>query len=262
MSKNKLNDVTISKAIIETFSKKMVERLKSDVVIVGAGPAGLAAGYYLAKKGVKVTLFERKLSVGGGMWGGGIMLNEIVVQAEGKKILDEFKVPTKKYRSNYFTADAVTAVTTICSKATLAGLQVFNLMSVEDVMLKNGKVTGLVINWSAVDSAGLHVDPITVEADFIVDATGHPCEVSHILQDKAKINLNTETGGIMGESPMWADRGEEQMTVNTKEIFSNVYVAGMAANAVSGSPRMGPVFGGMLISGKCVAQTIAKSLKK
>jgi sulfide-dependent adenosine diphosphate thiazole synthase len=42
------------------------------------------AAYYLAKAGKNVTVFERKLSVGGGMWGGGMMFDRIVVQDEGK----------------------------------------------------------------------------------------------------------------------------------------------------------------------------------
>jgi len=261
MPKTTLNDVTISKAIIETYSKKLVNYLTTDVVVVGAGPAGLTAGYYLAKAGVKVSLFERKLSIGGGMWGGGIMFNEIVVQALGRKILGEFGIETKKYKEGYYTADSIQAVSTLCSKATLAGLKIFNLMEVEDLMIKHDVVRGLVINWSTVSMANLHVDPITIESKFIVDATGHPCEIARLLERKSKIKLATETGGVIGEKSMWAEIGEKSMTANTKEIFPNVYAAGMAANAVFGSPRMGPIFGGMLISGKRVAELITKRLK-
>jgi len=39
-----------------------------------------------------------------------------------------------------------------------------------------------------------------------------------------------------------------------------LYVTGMAANAVMGAPRMGPIFGGMLLSGKKVAELIAEKL--
>ena len=92
-----LDDIKISKAIIESFNKKLVAALDVDVAIVGAGPAGMVCGYYLAKAGIKTVLFERKLSVGGGMWGGGIMLNEIVVQDEGKRILDEFGIRSSRY---------------------------------------------------------------------------------------------------------------------------------------------------------------------
>ena len=38
--------------------------------------------------------------------------------------------------------------------------------------------------------------------------------------------------------------------------------AAMAASAVSGTPRMGPIFGGMLMSGKKVAEEIIAKLKK
>ena len=69
-----------------------------DVAIGGGGPAGLTAGYYLAKAGLKVALFEKKLSMGGGMWGGGMMFNKIVVQEESKRILDEFGIGTKNMK--------------------------------------------------------------------------------------------------------------------------------------------------------------------
>ena len=48
---------------------------------------------------------------------------------------------------------------------------------------------------------------------------------------------------------------------NTKEIYPGLYVCGMAASAVSGTPRMGPIFGGMLLSGKRVADLIIERLK-
>jgi thiamine thiazole synthase len=47
---------------------------------------------------------------------------------------------------------------------------------------------------------------------------------------------------------------------NTKEAFPGVFVAGMAANATFGSFRMGPIFGGMLLSGEKVAELIDERL--
>ena len=110
----KLQDEKISKIIIERYLKKFINNLNQDVIIAGAGPAGLTTAYYLAKNGFKVSIFERKLSIGGGMWGGGMMFNEIVVGKEGKKILDEFDVTCEKYEEGYYTADSVEAITTIC----------------------------------------------------------------------------------------------------------------------------------------------------
>ena len=256
----KLDEIQISKAIIETYSKKLTDALDVEVAIVGGGPAGLCCAYYLAKKGKKVALFERKLSIGGGMWGGGIMFNEIVVQKEGKRILDEFKVRTKLYKTGYYTADSVEAVSTLCSKTSQAGAKIFNLMSAEDVMIRKNRVCGLVLNWSSVEMANLHVDPITMRAKYVVDSSGHPSEITQIVQRKTNIKLKTKTGKAIGEGSMWADVAETMTLKNSKEVCPGLYVAGMCANAVFGGPRMGPIFGGMLISGKKVAQDLLQRL--
>jgi len=251
-----LDDIKISQAIIERFSSKLLDILNCHVAIVGGGPAGLTAAYYLAREGRKTVLFERKLSLGGGMWGGGIMFNEIVVQSGGREILDEFGVKTTPFGEGYFCADSIEAVATICSVTSKAGARIFNLFSVEDVRMADGRVDGLVINWSAVELAQLHVDPITVGARYVVDATGHAAEIAHIIQDKGGCELKTPTGKLMGEGPMCAEVGERLIVENTKEVFPGVFAAGMACNAIFGAPRMGPIFGGMLMSGKKVARLI------
>ncbi len=257
-----LDDIKISRAIIESFMEDFIDYTDIDVAIGGGGPSGLVAGYYLAKAGLKVALFERKLSIGGGMWGGGMMFNKIVVQEESKRILDEFGIGSQKYEDDYYVADSVECVSTLCSKATQAGLKIFNLISIEDVMMKESKdVAGLVLNWSAVEMGRLHVDPLTIRTKAVIDATGHDCEVVKVVERKVGPKLNTETGTIIGEKPMWAEVGEKALMDNTKEVYPGLYVTGMAANAVYGSPRMGPIFGGMLLSGERIAQILIEKLK-
>jgi thiamine thiazole synthase len=255
-----LDDIKISKAIIEGYMNDLLDYTEMDVAIGGGGPAGLTAGYYLAKAGFKVALFERKLSMGGGMWRGGMMFNKIVVQEESKRILDEFGIKTTEYEE-YFVADSIESVSTLCSRACQAGLKVFNLIEIEDLMIKDKGVEGLVLNWSAVEIAGLHVDPLTVRSKAVIDATGHPCEVVKIVQEKTGPELYTSTGKIMGEKSMWAEKAENTVTNNTGEVYPGLYVTGMAANAVHGSPRMGPIFGGMLLSGEKVAQMLIEKFK-
>ncbi len=251
-----LSETIVTRAITERYLKKFLDCVELDVAVVGGGPAGLVAAYFLAKAGRKTAVFERKLSVGGGMWGGGIMFNEIVVQEEGREVLGLFGVRTELYAPGYYTADAVEAVSTICSQALRAGARVFNCISVEDVMIRKGVVTGLVLNWSPVEMAGLHVDPMTIAAHRIIDATGHATEVLRVIERKADVKLNTATGCVMGERSMWADRAERLTLENTRLICPGVYVAGMSANAAFGGPRMGPVFGGMLLSGRKAAEMI------
>ena len=256
-----IDEIIISRAIIERFMQKFNSCLEVDVAVVGGGPAGLVAAYYLAKHGYKVSLFERKLSIGGGMWGGGMMFNEIVVQEEGKRILDEFGVRSALYHDGYYTADAVESVSTICSKTVQAGATIFNLMSVEDVMVRNERVVGLVLNWTAVEMAGLHVDPLAMRSGYVIDATGHDTEVIRVIERKVDAKLLTPTGRIMGERSLWAEVAEQKTLENTTEVFPGVFVAGMSANAAFGAYRMGPIFGGMLLSGEKVATLIAERLE-
>ena len=255
-----LDEIKISRAIIESYKDKLLRYLDTDVIIVGAGPAGMCCGYFLAKANKKVAILERKLSVGGGMWGGGIMFNEIVVQDKAKGILDEFGIKARIYEKGYYLSDSIESVSSISAKTVRAGVKIFNLMSVEDVLVRKNRVWGVVINWTAVEMANLHVDPITMKAKFVVDATGHAAEVVHIVEKKSGIRLKTKTGKIMGEKSMWAEVAEETIVKNSKEVCPGLYVCGMSANAVFGAPRMGPIFGGMLLSGKKVAEDLIRRL--
>ncbi len=59
---------------------------------------------------------------------------------------------------------------------------------------------------------------------------------------------------------MCADSGERAVVEHTGEVYPGLYVAGMAAGAVHGAPRMGPIFGGMLLSGRKAARLILRDL--
>ena len=258
-----MDEVIISRAITESYIKDLVDAMELDVAIVGAGPAGITAAYYLAKERVKTAIFERKLSIGGGIWGGGMMFNKIVVQPEGKEILDEFGITSIEYQKDYWVANAIELASTLCSQAVKAGAKMFNLVGIEDVVIREAdRVSGLVLNWSPVSLAKLHIDPLAIRSKLVIDATGHDSEVCRLVTEKVGGKLKTATGKIMGEKSMWAEIGEKMVPENTKEIYPGLIVAGMAATAVSGSPRMGPIFGGMLLSGKKAAQLAIELLKQ
>jgi len=258
-----MDEVIISKAITESYIKDLLDAMEVDVAIVGAGPAGLAAAYYLAKEKVKTAIFERKLSAGGGIWGGGMMFNKVVVQAEGKEILNEFGIATTQYQKGYYVANAIELASVLCSQTIKAGAKIFNLLTVEDIVIReNDRVSGLVLNWSPVSMANLHIDPLAIRAKLVIDATGHDCEICRLVTEKVGGRLRTATGKIIGEKSMWAEIGEKMVSENTKEVYPGLIVAGMAASAAFGSPRMGPIFGGMLLSGKKAAQLAMELLKQ
>lgn len=250
-----LNEVTISRAILEEQHRALIDHLEMDAAVIGGGPSGLACAALLGGRGVRCALIEKKLSIGGGMWGGGMMFPRIVVQEEARRLLDRFNIAYKEFEEGYYVAKSVEAVSKLTAAACDAGVEFFNLTTVEDVMVRgDGRVGGLVINWTPVDMAGLHVDPLTMACTYTVDATGHDAMIARMVERK---------GGelrVKGESFMWAERAESQILAHTKEVFPGLFVTGMAANAVAGECRMGPIFGGMLLSGERAAELVAERL--
>jgi thiamine thiazole synthase len=260
----KIDDTKVTGAIVEQFLHDFLDITELDVAIAGAGPSGLIAARYLAKAGVKVAIFERNLYVGGGMWGGGILFPKIVIQDEAKKIPEEAGVKLRPAGKGYCVADSVEMVSKFTAAAVDAGAKVVVGFNVEDVMIgEKDRVVGVVINWGAVELARLHVDPVGIRARVVIDATGHDSEIARIVQRKIPgARFPTRSGGVMGEKPMWAAVGEAEILKNTREIYPNLIVTGMAANTVFGSPRMGAIFGGMLLSGRKAADEALKMLKK
>ncbi len=250
----------VSTAILETYFKKLRDSLNVDAAIVGGGPSGLVCAETLAGMGKKVALFEKKLAPGGGMWGGAMLFNQIVVQKEAIHILDEYGITHEHFEGDYYTCDSVEATAALIYRAKKAGVTIFNGVAIEDVVFLNEKVSGLVINWTPVMHMGMHVDPMVVMAKTVLDGTGHPCEITQVVANKNGIKLDTPTGDVAGERSLAVGEGEKATVENTREIFPGLFVSGMAANGVHGAFRMGPIFGGMLLSGKKAAKIMAESI--
>ncbi|MCD6415592.1 MAG: thiazole biosynthesis protein [Planctomycetes bacterium] len=248
-----MEEIEITRAIVETYTQRLNEALESDVIVVGAGPAGLAAAYFLAKRGLRAVVLEKRLSTGGGIWGGGVGKNIIVVK--DAEVLDEIGVDWEQ-RGELLTAGAIQLAAALTYRAEQAGARILNLMQVEDVIVKQGHVLGAVVNATPIMMARLHVDPICMAARNVVDATGHDAELVNMLRRKLP---DFYPHGI-GEGFMDVEPAERGVVERTGEVFPGLYVSGMSVCAVYGLPRMGPIFGGMLNSGRKVARLIAEAL--
>ncbi|MBN1569365.1 MAG: thiazole biosynthesis protein [Acidobacteria bacterium] len=249
-------EVDVSRSILDAYHGKFQQALQSDVVLVGAGPSGLVAAWRLAQNNLRVVILEKRLSPGGGIWGGSLGMNEVVVQKEALPILQEAGVRNRA-GGRLFTADAMELASALCLKSLHAGAILLNLMMAEDVCVRGGRVTGVVANRSMLGES-LPIDPIAFSARTVIDATGHEAYLANCLQKRGLLKNSLDR--LPGEGPMDASSGERFVEESVSELYPGLWMTGMSVCASMGGPRMGPIFGGMLLSGVRVANMVLQSL--
>jgi thiamine thiazole synthase len=255
---HKISESQITRAIVGEFTKWFDEYIISDVIIIGGGPSGLMAARDLARNGFKVLIVESNNYIGGGFWIGGYLMNTLTFRAPSQEILDELGIPYKKFEDGLFTADGPNACSKLISAACDAGARILNMTKFDDVVLRNNKVEGAVVNWtpvSALPRAITCVDPIALEAKAVIDATGHDAYVCRSLEKRNLLKLQTF-------GPMDVNSSEDLVVEKTGQVFPGLFVCGMAAATVYGIPRMGPTFGAMLYSGRKVADEVTAFVKQ
>ena len=82
-------EAEVTRSIVSEFAKQFEAYIESDIVIIGAGPAGLMAGKCLCEAGKKALIVERNNYLGGGFWIGGYLMNKVTVRTPADRILDE-----------------------------------------------------------------------------------------------------------------------------------------------------------------------------
>jgi thiazole biosynthesis enzyme len=248
-----ITEAAISKAIIESYHRKLARQIECDAIVVGAGPSGLVAASHLATAGRRVTIIEKRLSPGGGIWGGAMGMNEVVVQEAALPILAAAGVRPAPYAGGLHVVDAAELACSLCLQAIRAGAVLLNLVVLEDLCVRDAKVTGIVANRTTIAGA-LPVDPIVFSAGVVVDATGHEAVAVEQLRRRGLLNPDL----ARGEAPMDASAGESFVVERVAEVYPGLWVAGMSVCATFAGPRMGPIFGGMLLSGKRAAEMILR----
>ncbi len=253
----------LTSLLAQDAAKRISELANTEVAIAGGGPAGLTLAWLLAEKGVKVTIVERMLGLGGGMRGGSSLLPSMIVEdGVPKELLSRAGVKLEKTLVDglYF-VDPVEASVKLAAKALGAGARVLVGWHVEDLIVKehNGKlkVSGLVVVISPSVDAGWHVDPLYIESKATVDATGHDGTLLRLLEKRIPGSIK-----VPGMGPMNVWKGEDQVVEKTGMVYPGLYVTGMSVAEAYNTYRMGPVFGGMLASAYKLAGILLDELKK
>lgn len=249
-----VDEAVITRTIVKEYLEEFLDYTESDVIIVGTGPSGVLASKYLAKEGLKVLMLERQISVGGGMWQGGMLYPKLVVEAPANKLLEQEGIRLKEVEDGVYVASSHEVTSKLVASAIDSGVKIFNSIEVKDLVYRETGVAGVVINWHTASMLPDYVrcvDPLALKSKVVVDATGHAAECAAIARKKLGLRIQEPL-----EGSMWAKEAEKATLDNTCEIYPNLFVCGMAANSTSGSPRMGPLYGAMFLSGVKVAELI------
>jgi len=205
------------------------------------------AGKELASKGIKTLIVERNNYLGGGFWIGGYLMNTVTIRSPGQQILEELNIPYDEFDKNLFTTSGPHACSKLIASACDAGVKILNMTSFDDIIFKDDKVKGVVVNWTPVSSLPRQitcVDPIALESKLVIDATGHDAVVVKKLEERGIIDK------LPGHGSMWVEKSEELVVEKTSMVHPGLIVVGMAVSTTYGLPRMGPTFSSMLFSGK------------
>mmetsp|Transcript_94777 Transcript_94777/g.163582 ORF Transcript_94777/g.163582 Transcript_94777/m.163582 type:complete len:178 (+) Transcript_94777:1026-1559(+) len=147
----------------------------------------------------------------------------------------------------------------------------FNATVAEDLIIKPREdgtmaVGGAVTNWSLV--AQHHgdqscMDPNVLESKVMISACGHdgPFGASGVKR-LAKLGFLNQPENLLGMGALDMNTAEDAIVNGTREIFPGFVVCGMELAEVQNSPRMGPTFGAMFLSGQKAAWVALDSLKK
>jgi len=253
-----VREVEITRAIANEFHEVLIDRADSDVIVIGAGPAGLTASRELSNRGFKVLVIEQNNYLGGGYWLGGYMMNPVTVREPAQKFWDELGIPYKKVSEGLYITPGPHAVSKLIAATCDAGVKFLNLTKFDDLIMRNGRVVGIVVNWMPVSALPRNitcVDPIALEAKIIIDASGHDSVAVKRLVDRGLVKWK-------GMNPMNVNEGEEHVVHKTGEVFPGLIAAGMSVTETHGLARMGPTFGSMLFSGKKAADITAEKIKE
>lgn len=251
-----------SRAMTSRYMADMLSSAVSDVVIIGAGSAGLTAGYTLAKSrpDLRITILEASVAPGGGAWLGGQLMSGMVIRKPAHTLLEEIGVPFDDEGSYVVVKHAALFTSTLMAKLlAFNNVKLFNATCCEDLIIKKDhsgtqRVNGVVTNWTLVTMAhGLQscMDPQTITAPVVIGCCGHDGPFGAFSVKRLSSAGLIKLGDMR---PMDMNKSEGLIVNNTREIFPGLIVAGMELSEHDGLPRMGASFGGMIASGQKAAK--------
>ncbi|XAR53769.1 hypothetical protein NMG60_11022450 [Bertholletia excelsa] len=258
-----IRESVVSREMTRRYMTDMISYADTDVIIVGAGSAGLSCAYELSKNpNIRVAIIEQSVSPGGGAWLGGQLFSAMVVRKPAHEFLDELQIKYDEEDNYVVIKHAALFTSTIMSRLLARpNVKLFNAVAAEDLIVKGGRVAGVVTNWALVSmnhDTQSCMDPNVMEAKVVVSSCGHdgPFGATGVKRLKS-IGMIEEVPGMKA---LDMNTAEDAIVRLTREIVPGMIVTGMEVAEIDGAPRMGPTFGAMMISGQKAAHLALRAL--
>ncbi|KAL5730909.1 triosephosphate isomerase [Ranunculus cassubicifolius] len=258
-----IRESIVSREMTRRYMTDMITYADTDVVVVGAGSAGLTAAYEISKNpNVNVALIEQSVSPGGGAWLGGQLFSAMVVRKPAHIFLDELGVEYDEKDTYVVIKHAALFTSTIMSKLLARpNVKLFNAVAAEDLIVKGGRVAGVVTNWALVSmnhDTQSCMDPNVMESKIVVSSCGHdgPFGATGVKRLRSIGMIES----VPGMKALDMNTAEDEIVKMTREVVPGMIVTGMEVAEIDGSPRMGPTFGAMMISGQKAGHLALKAL--
>ncbi|PPQ65404.1 hypothetical protein CVT26_000029 [Gymnopilus dilepis] len=250
-----IQEAQVSRAMIKRYFNTMYERAISDVVIVGAGSAGLSCAYRLAsdRPDLKITIIEANVAPGGGAWLGGQLMTPMVIRKPADRFLREIGVEYEDEGAFVVVKHAALFTSTLLSKVLAKpNVVLMNATAVEDLIIHkdfegNQRVAGVVTNWTLValnhDTQSC-MDPNTITAPVIISATGHDGPMGAFSAKRlVSAGLLKELGNMRG---LDMNRAEPAIVNNTREVAPGLILTG---NGIKAAKEAAQILESSLIEG-------------
>ncbi|XP_004496859.1 thiamine thiazole synthase, chloroplastic-like [Cicer arietinum] len=258
-----IEESIVSREISRCYITNMVTY--TDVVILGDSSSGLSCAYGLSKNpNIGIAIIEQSVSPGGGAWLDGQLLSAMVVRKPVDLFLDEIEVDYDE-REEYVVIKHVALFTsTILSKLLVrSNMKLFNAVAAEDLIVKEGRVGGVVTNWALVSmkhDIQSCMNPHAMEAKVVVSSCGHDGPFgANGLKMLERVGMIDFVRGI---NSLDMNTSEHAFVRLTKEIVPGMIITGMEVAEMYGTPRVGLIFGAMMISGQKTAHLALMTLEK
>ena len=163
-----------------------------------------------------------------------------VVRKPAHLFLDELGVEYDEQESYVVIKHAALFTSTIMSKLLARpNVKLFNAVAVEDLIVKGGRVGGVVTNWALVSmnhDTQSCMDPNVMEAKVVVSSCGHdgPFGATGVKRLRSIGMIES----VPGMKALDMNAAEDAIVKLTREIVPGMIVTGMEVAEIDGSPRM------------------------